>query len=342
MEALELTPPESESKETAVPSEAESEAAENPLPEQSTDDEAPSEQTPPPAFDLLEKATNVNAAELAKELEIGELLCQDILTSLTRPGRDPREDLPSPIFRREILKLEDLKPGMHLQGTVLNVVDFGAFVDIGLHDTGLVHISRLADRFIKDPHEVVGVGDSIDIWVMSVDKDRRRVQLTAIKPGTERPPRKRGDRARPGQKEQPPRRDRKPKAKTGEQRRPGKRRDKRDDRKGRHERGRGPSKPFVLESKKEKKANLTKAKKEGRKALQTFGELAQFMALQESVPEESPPPAIETAESKSPPAAVPEDSAHNEKDTSSTNNNGGNAAEAPPAAAKVQETVPED
>ena len=112
---------------------------------------------------------------------------RDILASLTRPGRDPREDLPSPVFRHGIMKLEDLTPGMELSGTVLNVVDFGAFVDIGLSDSGLIHISRLADRYVKDPHEVVSVGDILQVWVVEIDKQRRRVSLTAIKPGTEKP-----------------------------------------------------------------------------------------------------------------------------------------------------------
>jgi protein Tex len=84
------------------------------------------------------------------------------------------------------MKLEDLRPGMELSGTVLNVVDFGAFVDIGMTESGLVHISRLADRYIRDPHEVVGVGDQIKVWVLEVDKQRRRVSLTAVEPGAER------------------------------------------------------------------------------------------------------------------------------------------------------------
>ena len=115
------------------------------------------------------------------------MLLEDILTSLTRPGLDPRDNLPPPVFRRGIMKLEDLQAGMELQGTVLNVVDFGVFVDIGLSDSGLVHISRLADRFIRDPHEVVGVGDVLKVWVVDVDKTRRRVSLTAIAPGTSVP-----------------------------------------------------------------------------------------------------------------------------------------------------------
>jgi uncharacterized protein len=105
--------------------------------------------------------------------------------------------LPQPAFRREIMKLEHLQPGMELTGTVLNVVDFGAFVDIGLPDSGLIHISRLADRFVKDPHEIVSVGDILNVWVVDVDRQRRRVSLTAIKPGTERPPQERKERMPP-------------------------------------------------------------------------------------------------------------------------------------------------
>jgi uncharacterized protein len=137
---------------------------------------------------------------------VGELLTRDILASLARPGRDPREDLPPPIFRRGIMKLEDLEAGMELQGTVLNVVDFGAFVDIGLSDSGLVHISRLADRYVRDPHEVVGVGDVLKVWVVEVDKQRRRVSLTAIQPGTERPPQPKREKRERGPRKFPPRR----------------------------------------------------------------------------------------------------------------------------------------
>ena len=112
---------------------------------------------------------------------------RDILAQLARPGRDPREDLPPPVFKQGIIKLEDLTPGMELTGTVLNVVDFGCFVDIGMHDSGLVHVSRMADRFIRDPHEVVAVGDIVHVWVMEVDKERRRVSLTMVRPGSRTP-----------------------------------------------------------------------------------------------------------------------------------------------------------
>ncbi len=129
---------------------------------------------------------------------------RDILDALARPGRDPREDLPPPIFKKGILKLEDLQPGMELKGTVLNVVDFGAFVDIGLKDSGLVHISQMANRYIKSPYDVVAVGDVVTVWVLTVDKERHRVSLTMIQPGTERkPPEK---KPMPPRREGPPRR----------------------------------------------------------------------------------------------------------------------------------------
>ena len=108
--------------------------------------------------------------------------------ALSRPGRDPREDLPPPVFKKGVLKLEDLQPAMELKGTVLNVVDFGAFVDIGLKDSGLVHISQMANRYVKSPYDVVAVGDVVTVWVLSVDSNRRRVSLTMIRPGTERKP----------------------------------------------------------------------------------------------------------------------------------------------------------
>jgi uncharacterized protein len=137
------------------------------------------------AGSLSDRVARVDAAALAEELKIGKLLLEDILSSLAKPGRDPRDDLPAPAFRTGIVKLEDLKPGMELTGTVLNVVDFGVFVDIGIAESALVHISRLADQFIRDPHELVSVGDILNVWVVGVDKGRRRVSLTAIKPGAE-------------------------------------------------------------------------------------------------------------------------------------------------------------
>ena len=136
---------------------------------------------------LHEKLNAADFPELAKELNIGEPTLRDIFDALARPERDPREDLPKPIFKKGVLKIEDLAAGMELKGTVLNVVDFGAFVDIGLKDSGLVHISQLANRYIKSPHDVVSVGDVVSAWVMGVDGERKRVSLTMVQPGTERP-----------------------------------------------------------------------------------------------------------------------------------------------------------
>ena len=136
--------------------------------------------------ELCEKMAQADLGELARELEVGELTLRDIVEALSRPERDPREDLPTPIFKKGILKIEDLSQGMELKGTVLNVVDFGAFVDIGLKDSGLVHISQLANRYVKSPHDVVSVGDVVTVWVMGVDQERKRVSLTMVKPGTER------------------------------------------------------------------------------------------------------------------------------------------------------------
>ena len=138
---------------------------------------------------LAERIRAVNLAELAAELGVGILTLKDILAQLARPGRDPREDLPAPILRHGVIKLENLTPGMELAGTVLNVVDFGAFVDIGMHDSGLVHVSQLANKFVQDPHEVIAVGDIVKVWVVEVDKERRRVSLTMIPPGTKKPER---------------------------------------------------------------------------------------------------------------------------------------------------------
>jgi uncharacterized protein len=145
---------------------------------------------------LRAKLAGLNLEELSTQLETGVPTIQDILDNIVRPGRDPREDLPKPIFKTGVLRLEDLSDGMQLQGTVLNVVDFGVFVDIGLKDSGLVHISQLANRYIRSPHDIVAVGDIVTVWVLAVDNERRRVSLTMIEPGTERaaaaPPRRRG------------------------------------------------------------------------------------------------------------------------------------------------------
>ncbi len=135
---------------------------------------------------LAERVRGIDLQRTALALKVGTLTLNDIIAQLTRPGRDPRDALPSPIFKQGILKIDDLQAGMELRGTVLNVVDFGAFVDIGLKDSGLVHISHMAGKFVKDPHEVVSVGDIVKVWVLQVDKGRRRVSLTMIAPGSKK------------------------------------------------------------------------------------------------------------------------------------------------------------
>ncbi len=233
----------------------------------------------PRSESLAERAARVNPAELAKELEIGEMLLKDLLSGLTKPRRDPREDLTPPLFRRGVLKLEDLKPGMELTGTVLNVVDFGAFVDIGISDSSLVHISRLADHYVRDPHEVVSVGDVLRVWVIDVDRDRRRVALTAIAP---KPPRREADsgsgRQGGGQRPQRPQRPAgtgaakagppsKP-ASAGARPKPAK--------------PRPAPKPKIVKP-------ITDAMAEGREPLRSFSDLAQFFQRKQDPDKDTPP-----------------------------------------------------
>jgi protein Tex len=212
---------------------------------------------------LARKVAAVELNRLAESLGVGELLLRDIVSSLTRPERDPRDDLPPPVFRRGIMKLEDLRPGMELSGTVLNVVDFGAFMDIGLTESGLVHISRLADRFIRDPHEVVGVGDTLKVWVLEVDKQRRRVSLTAVPPGAER--------RRPEPREAAPRGTARPPAKRpAGTTSPPARRDK-------SKRPAPAGKGRTWTSKPAKAAPpLTKAMEDGKEPLRSFSDLLQY------------------------------------------------------------------
>src|SRR5439155_21964598 len=136
-----------------------------------------------------------NLGEIAARLGVGEPTLDDIFRALARPGRDPREDLPPPIFKTGVLRLEDISPGMELKGTVLNVVPFGAFVDIGLKESGLVHISQMANRYIKSPYDVVAVGDVITVWVIEVKPDQKKISLSMIPPGQERRPPERGGRS---------------------------------------------------------------------------------------------------------------------------------------------------
>ena len=128
--------------------------------------------------ELRQKLKTVDVKNLSQELGIGEMTLTDIISELSKPGRDPREDMPKPILRSDVLKLDDLKEGMILTGTVRNVIDFGAFVDIGVKHDGLVHISEMSDKFIKNPSDVVSVGDIVKVKVIKIDKDRQKVGLS--------------------------------------------------------------------------------------------------------------------------------------------------------------------
>jgi uncharacterized protein len=256
---------------------------------------------------LHEKLKAVSPDDIAGRLNAGLPTVRDIIDELGRPGGDPREHLPPPVLKTGVLKLEDLHTGMELKGTVLNVVPFGAFIDVGLKDSGLVHISQMANRYIKSPHEVVAVGDVVNVWVLSVDADRRRASLTMIPPGTERkPPERRPQRSErpPGEPRRegrgpggPPRRGSRP-SQRGE-RRPPPARDSVPPTDQSTETPRTPAPPRPPRQLPERKPpkpkplpNLTQAKKEGKEYLTTLGELAAFFKARE-VPESPPeqPPA---------------------------------------------------
>ncbi|MGI9457434.1 MAG: helix-hairpin-helix domain-containing protein, partial [Aeoliella sp.] len=215
---------------------------------------------------------------LATKLKLGEHALAQLIEALERPGRDLRADLPPPVFRRDVVKLDDLTVGMKLRGSVLNVVDFGAFVDVGLTDSGLVHVSQLRNDFVRDPHSVVSVGDQVDCWVTAIDAERRRVALTMIEPGTEKPkpekhqsrrkPRGKrieGDTAKPttGNKSGKPAHARRGKKSTGGRRHT------------RQEKPRPQTGSFERRAKREV-APITKEMAEGKEAMRSFSDLLQF------------------------------------------------------------------
>ncbi|MBR5977105.1 MAG: S1 RNA-binding domain-containing protein, partial [Clostridia bacterium] len=127
---------------------------------------------------LHERVEQQGYGALAERLGIGEPTLRDIENELLKPGRDPRDELPPPMLRSDVMEIKDLKPGMELKGTVRNVIDFGAFVDIGVHQDGLVHISQIADRYIKHPSEVLSVGDVVNVKVLEVDLNKQRIALS--------------------------------------------------------------------------------------------------------------------------------------------------------------------
>ena len=223
--------------------------------------------------DSAAKLKELDTAALATELSVGELSLADIVASLARPGRDPREDFSPPLFRKDVVKLEDLGEGMELMGTVLNVVDFGAFVDIGVSDSGLVHISQIANNFVRDPHERLAAGDVVKVWVREVDKTRRRVSLTMIPPGEETPAAER----RPRKSEKSKRSDRsagdKSAGKSNQQsRRRGKQTGKtgQSAKTGRQRRPAKPPKP------KKPVVPISESMAKGEEPMRTFGDLIQF------------------------------------------------------------------
>ncbi|MDT6566384.1 RNA-binding transcriptional accessory protein [Enterococcus faecium] len=132
--------------------------------------------------EAVEKLTRLSVEKLAESLSVGEETLADILAALTQPGRDMRDEMPAPLLRTDVLSMEDLKPGMELTGTVRNVIDFGAFVDIGVKQDGLVHISKLSKKFVKHPTDVVSVGDIVTVWIEQVDTKKGRISLTMLSP----------------------------------------------------------------------------------------------------------------------------------------------------------------
>ena len=127
---------------------------------------------------LMRKVQAMGEAKVAEEIGVGVPTLRDVVKELMKPGRDLRSDLPAPILRTDVLDMKDLKPGMVLTGTVRNVIDFGVFVDIGVHQDGLVHISQVCSRFIKHPSEVVAVGDIVKVLVLDVDEKKHRISLS--------------------------------------------------------------------------------------------------------------------------------------------------------------------
>ncbi len=238
-----------------------------------------------------EAVAGLDRKALAEQLSIGPLALEQIIDALSHPGQDPRTDLPPPVFRRGVVKFEDLQPGLELRGTVLNVVDFGAFIDVGLPDSGLVHISRMSTGFVSSPHELLSVGASVTVWVAAVDADKRRVSLTMIAPGAERsrPPRRSRRAKAPAKSFQPtgdaagdqqgsrPAKPRSERRKKPQGQRNNRRNGKRGDRSGGYEtRSKAPPKP------------ITREMEEGSEAMRTFGDLLQFHRKKEQQQDDPP------------------------------------------------------
>ena len=132
------------------------------------------------AADIVQKIKEAGVCETAEKCGVGAPTLRDIAAELAKPGRDLRDDLPAPMLRTDVMDMKDLKPGMKMRGTVRNVIDFGVFVDIGVHQDGLVHISQIVDRYIKHPSEALKVGDIVDVYVLGVDIEKKRISLTML------------------------------------------------------------------------------------------------------------------------------------------------------------------
>lgn len=129
-----------------------------------------------------EKLKQISIAEMAEEIGVGQETLKDIIADLLKPGRDLRDEFAAPVLRQDVLDFKDLQIGQKLEGVVRNVVDFGAFVDIGIHEDGLIHISNMSKNFIKHPSQVVSVGDVVTVWVLKLDRQREKVNLTLVAP----------------------------------------------------------------------------------------------------------------------------------------------------------------
>lgn len=264
--------------------------------------------------EALGKLSQINPATLAADLQVGELMLRDILKSLERPRHDPRQQFSGPVFRSGIIKLEDLKPEMELQSQVVNVVDFGVFVDVGLGSSCLVHVSELSPGYIRDLHQQFAVGDALVTWVKEIDVARRRVKLTAIKPGTPktpRPPRGRGNRRRkPGAATEttetaPPTANQSPPPNTDQTKSSRNQRSKPERKPGRFERpsfvkgnqakqgnqrNREQGRTFAAKPSKPKPVvPLADDVLKGRKPMRSFADLAQFFTQQKPPPESENP-----------------------------------------------------
>lgn len=223
--------------------------------------------------EVAAKVAEADAAALAEEFGAGPSAVAYLLEQFVKPGADPREDLPGPIFKKGTMKLEDLKPGMELTGTVLRTADFGVFVDVGVSEAGLVHISRLGKSYVSNVRECVSIGEVLKVWVVDVDLERRRISLTTLEPGTvrERRPDRRPRRESAGGEEQQ-RRERRPRRteEGGEARR------ERPQRRGRDERADRQPRTVTVAPKDVSITPISEDMKAGKEPMRSFSDLAQF------------------------------------------------------------------